>query len=608
MIISALSKYYDILLKDENCQIASNGFCWAKAGFEFIIDKNAKLIAIVSLEETVIEGKNERKILKNVLVPQQEITTSGIKSNFLCENAGYVLGLYNPKNEQNKTEKQIEDMKEKCPKRFEAFKELHNTILGDVNNYYGNIFLKYINEFVYEDYEHLINPVIDELNNGRLIIFKVDNQYLHEIDEINDAWLNYLNDRKEQSIIMQCAISGKKTYIANLHPNIKGVKNAQTSGASLISFNAPSYQSYNKSQGLNAPISEDIAFKYTTVLNYLLSSKNNKTQIGDATTVFWAESSNPDYVDFMNFFINPNATKKDEDTDERAVETEKKMKNLLEAYKTGSKIDFSAYNLNPNIKTYILGLSPNASRLSVRFFYTDTFSSFIEKMSQHYKDLAIEKQFQNQSDNIPLWLLINETANPKSKKDINPLLAGSVTRAIITGGMYPKILYNSIINRIRCDRDDSQVNYVRVSIIKAYLSRYARIYNKQEYKEVLTMSLNETTTNTPYLLGRLFAVLEKAQKDANPGINSTIKDRYFSSACATPATVFPTLLKLAQNHISKADYGYISDIRITEILNMIDEPKLPAHLSLEDQGTFILGYYHQSNAFYKKAEQTEKNN
>jgi len=211
--------------------------------------------------------------------------------------------------------------------------------------------------------------------------------------------------------------------------------------------------------------------------------------------------------------------------------------------------------------------------------------------------MKIEKQFDNEPDFFPIWRILYETVSPKAEeKSASPLLAGSVLRAILTGSPYPSALFNAIMLRIRADRE---INYCKSSIIKAYLSRKYR--SQEKYKEVLVMSLNEQSTNRAYVLGRLFAVLEKAQKDASDGnLNTTIKDRYFSSACATPANVFPILLRLAQHHISKSDYGYQTDKKIEQIMNLLDVENnpIPTHLSLEEQGIFALGYYHQRNAEY----------
>jgi len=197
--------------------------------------------------------------------------------------------------------------------------------------------------------------------------------------------------------------------------------------------------------------------------------------------------------------------------------------------------------------------------------------------------------------------ILSETVSKKSKdKDAAPLLAGAVFRAILINAPYPAALYYAIINRIRADMDDSskgivKINYARAAIIKAYLLRKYRHQPNHGFQEVLTMALNEQSTHPAYVLGRLFAVLEKAQQDAIGNVNASIKDRYFTSACASPASVFPILLRLSQHHIAKAEYGYTYDRRIQEILGLLDVESnpIPARLTLDEQGVFVLGYYHQ---------------
>ncbi|HOK82565.1 MAG TPA: type I-C CRISPR-associated protein Cas8c/Csd1 [Clostridia bacterium] len=611
MIISSLCNLYDILVKDPDSEIALYGFSRAKVSFQFKINSEGRLTAIIPLSDEISTGKKTKSVQKTLIVPQQVKRASDISPNFLCDKIDYVTGLANIKEAEKRTHNRAQE-------QFESFKQLHNDILGGLENRYSQAFLRFLNEFDYDTYSEIIDPHKEALFGGGMIVFEVDGVYLHEVDEIKDAWLNRVYFLLDSSVRMQCAVCGKVEPIARLHPSIKGVRDAQSSGASLVSFNCNSADSFNKDrlQGLNAPISETVTFKYTTVLNHLLASNKNRVQIGDATTVFWAESSKEDYVDYLNFFINPSEDNSDNKKNEEegevksviALETQKKIKTLLEAYKTGKTVDFNQYDLDKDTTIYILGISPNVSRLSIRFFYKDSFEGILSKMSLHYADLAIEKSYENQPDNIPVWQLIRETYNSNSKSGPSPLLAGSITRAIISGEMYPMLLFNSVIGRIRCDRS---INYVRASVIKAFLCRYARIHNNNKLKEVLSMSLNEATNNTAYLLGRLFAILEVLQKNANPGINATIKDRYFSSACATPASVFPTLLKLAQNHLKKLEgkkyEKKISEIekKISEIFEKLDGVSMPNNLTLEEQGIFIIGYYHQNNDFYKKAEDKE---
>jgi CRISPR-associated protein Csd1 len=251
------------------------------------------------------------------------------------------------------------------------------------------------------------------------------------------------------------------------------------------------------------------------------------------------------------------------------------------------------------VKFYILGLAPNASRLSVRFRHVLEYGKLIDKISQHYIDMLIVKSYPSDPDFISIRMILKEIAPLGDAKRISPLLGGVVMRAILTGRPYPQGLLQSVLLRIRADQT---VNYLRAAVIKACLVRNRR-YQINEREVDITMALDEQNTNVAYRLGRLFAVLEKAQQDANPGLNATIKDRYFGAASATPRSVFPILLRLTQHHIAKAEYGRNMDKRIEEVMSGIDN--FPPHLNLEKQGLFVLGYYHQRKALYTKNESKE---
>lgn len=592
MILQSLVKYYEILAEDESSDIPRLGYSKTGVSYALNISMGGELLGVIPLK---VPGENGKKLVsQRMIVPEQEKKASGIKSNFLCENSSYILGIdTNGKPERTRN----------C---FEAFKELHNKILEGVDCDEAKALLKFINKW---DIDKAVNNVelkdyLEDIYTGANIVFRLDGGgYIHQNKTILKVWEEYKN-KSEGSKRMQCLDNGENVNVARLHPSIKGVRGSQSVGASIVSFNDRAYESYGreKEQGLNAPVSEYAAFAYTTVLNSMLSDNAYKQYLGDATVVFWAESPKRYYQDFAAMFIDPDELKDgDNSKSERDKGAASAVKSIFEKISQGAVMgDFSS-GFDKNVKFYILGLAPNAARLSIRFFIVDSFGGFVEKIARHYEDLCIEKQFQDEQDLFSLWRLLNETVSPKSNdKAASPILSGAVLRAILTGLPYPAALFNSVMVRIRAEHS---INHHKAAIIKAYLLR-----NSNKYKEVLTVSLNEQSNNRAYVLGRLFAVLEKAQQDASDGqLKSTIKDKYFTSACATPASVFPILLRLSQHHISKAEYGKASDIKISGILDMLDieNNPIPAHLALEEQGVFVLGYYHQKNALYKKNNQKE---
>ncbi|MBS4024466.1 MAG: type I-C CRISPR-associated protein Cas8c/Csd1 [Clostridia bacterium] len=602
MIINALNKYYEILAEDEKSGIPLYGYTSAKVGFALNISVAGELLDVIPLK---VEGnKGKRLVSRMLMVPEQKIRSSGISANFMCDNSTYVLGIDSKGKPQRSKD------------AFIAFKELHYQVLSSANGQATKAILAFLDNWnIGETRQHpALKDFIEEILEGSNLVFRLDGEtgYIHNDLEIKRIWEEY-NSKSEDDIKGQCLITGEHNSIARLHPNIKNVKNAQSSGALIVSFNENAYESYGKENGYIAPVGIYAAFSYTTVLNHMLSSQKQKIQVGDATTVFWAESPEDIYTDLAAELFNPSITQEEKENTnkyKRDAQIEELVKDILLKAKSGMRINDLDGKVDTQIKFHILGLSPNASRVSIRFFHSDSFGGFIEKTAQHYKDMEIAKDFDNKPANIPIWMMLGETVSPKSRdKDAPPLLAGAVMRSIISGTPYPASLFNAVIIRIRADMDDKdknihRVNYVRVAIIKAYLLRKARIQNNKKLGEVLTVSLNEESANTEYLLGRLFSVLEKAQQDANPGINATIKDRYFASACATPAAVFPILLRLAQHHISKSDYGYVIDRKIEPIINKIT--KFPSHLTLEQQGIFILGYYHQRVALFQKSDKAEK--
>ncbi len=576
MILQELYSYYQRLSKEKNSGVAPPGYSSEKIHFALVINRNGEIVRVMDLRES--DGKKKRP--KLMIVPKKEGTrTNKIDSNFLWDNSKYVLGV------DVIDEKASQSTKDKKSRRalkcFECFKTYHEEFGGNCTDVGFQALLTFLKKWTPDKIKNL--DYKDEMP-GSNIVFKFeedDHIFLHERLKLKRLWSNqsFSND-----LTSQCLITGERKPIALTHPSIKGVKGAQSSGAAIVSFNIPSFVSYGKTQSYNAPISKEAAFAYTTALNYLLRRESRqKIQIGDATTVFWSERKTP-LEDLLGFAIDPeNASEGDN----------KKIYDFLDALRNGRKIE----GIEPNVKFYILGISPNASRLSVRFWYASTVGDIVQHLSEHYLDMEIVRNFPERESRYPgIFRLLRETAPLRKYENIKPLLAGAFARSILKGDHYPREILSETLERIRADRD---LNYYRSSLIKGYLARESR---KRKSRWEVKMGLNVGLKDVSYRLGRLFAVLEKAQEEANPGINATIKDRYFSSASATPAAVFSQLVRLSQHHLSKLDGGRKTNIEklIQEILS--DVERFPTHLSLEEQGMFALGYYQQRKDLFTKKE------
>ena len=530
-------------------------------------------------------------------MPEPVTRSIGILPNFLCDNSSYFLGV---------------DQKEK-PKRslecFAASRELHTEILKGVHSPAAEAVLAFFRTWnpLNADSNTAFTEHKEKILSGGNIVFMVDGgDCAHDDPLIKNAWESY-RAAQDHEVKMPCLVTGKDEPVAILHPKIKGVKGAQSSGANLVSFNSVAYESYGreKSQGLNAPVGEYAAFAYGAALNHLLADREHRINIGGTTVVFWAENPAPVYQNIFGATLNP----QNEDQNKLLFDVMKRIEN-------GKPV---SEGIDLQTPFYILGLSPNAARLSVRFFLKDSFGNFLNNIKQHYMDLDIAHAPQD-FPYITLYWLLNETVNQNSiDKTASPLMSGEVLRSILLNLPYPQALQSAVMLRIRAEQDDEErhtrkITRGRAAILKAFLLRKQ---NNKNYKEVLSVSLNEESDNRAYVLGRLFAALEKTQRDANPDINSTIKDRYFTSACATPRNVFPTLFKLYENHIEKirkTDSGKgisINDDKLVcELMNKlkVDDDPFPANLLLNDQSVFVLGYYHQVQKFFmpKSKKQTSE--
>ena len=574
MIIAALVKRYEQQLKAR--KVVGLGWSVAEVSFALRLYESGEIADVIDQRiEVEINKKNRLKPTKMAVPEQERRSGKNYSSSFLCENANYFFG--------------IDDNTE----QFEAAKKLHLEILKDcdsataraIKNFFAN----------WNPSDTATHPKLQEyfkdLQKGARLVFMFEENFATEDDEIRAAWENY-RQSQDESVSMQCLITGKILPVATIHPLIKGVRNANTSGGSIVSFNESAFESYghDDERGLNAPISKYAAFAYTTALNDLLADKDHVKFFGDTTIVYWAEENSDECQELLDDLFSPDENKISDET----------LDKIMEGIKT-KNISLNGTNLNYDNPFYVLGLSPNNARLSVRLFLQNSFGEVIENIAKHYEDFRIAKPL-NATDYIPLWRILKATTSSKSKETTSsPLMTGAVVKAIMSGQNYPVSLLQNVILRIRAEH---AVSYEKAAIIKAYLTR-----NKG--REHL-MALDENSTDVSYVYGRIFSVLEKiqmeVQMEASSTLNATIKDKYFTSACATPTKVFPILLKLSVHHLNKLKTGrrIYWEKQLTNLMGKLSpSAKNSSTLTLEEQGMFILGYYHQTQERYKKKENKE---
>lgn len=575
MILQALVNYYETLLRDKKA--ARQGWCQARVSFALNLDAEGRLKGVISLKREVEKGKKKVWVPSVRTVPQMVARSSGVSANFLCDNSKYMLGI-----DAEGTGKRIQD----C---FEAAKNRHLEILEAVDSELARAVKAFFRSWNPADArEHpKLQEIWEEITDGSNLIFTMNDKEAQEDEAIRQAWQKILEEDEEGKNGI-CLVTGMETKIARIHSTIKGVQGAQSSGAALVSFNAPAFESYGKEQSYNAPVGKYAAFAYTTALNYLLAQRDYVFQFGDTTVVFWAESGEEIYQEIFGWSLEPQK------------DNQELVKSVFEKLKKQKAIVIDNIELDESKKFYILGLAPNAARLSVRFFYEDSFGGILENIQKHYARMTLVKPSWETREYLGVGAMLYATVNQKLKdKKPVPNLPGTMLKAILTNSRYPESLYSNTMIRIRAEQ--GKITWERAAIIKAYL-----IQNHQLKKEEEFVGLNQETNDTAYVLGRMFAVLEAVQEEANPGINATIRDRYFNSACATPEAIFTILLKLKNYHIRKIERQkerkkiYFEKL-LTEMMAKVEV--FPKRLTLEEQGHFILGYYHQVQKRYEKKEE-----
>ena len=567
MILQALDSYYHRKRSDPDARIAPRGFEWKGVDFLLLLDSEGRLIGIEDNRE--LQGK--KLVARSHLVPQSVKRSVNISANLLWGNVEYVLGL----------------AQKGKPERTRASHEAFITRIRDELGAAGDAgvvaVLRLLDGLDLKQLE--VKPEWMELaeSTGNLSFrLQGDNHLLCQRPAVVEAIESNLGREPDDAETRLCAVSGANDIQERLHPAIKGVWGAQSSGANIVSFNLDAFDSYGKSQGYNAPIGKRAAFSYTTALNHLLRRDSpQRLQVGDASTVFWSERTSTLEDDLTDLLGEPAKDDPDAHT--------KKVRSLYRAVERGG------YTPDDD-KTgfYVLGLSPNAARISVRFWEVGTVAEISRRIVRNFDDLSIVHGPKDPS--YPsLFRLLVHTATQGKADNIPPNLGGDLMRAVLTGSDYPYSLLQAAVRRSRAEQ---RVDYYRAALIKAVINRRQR--HRQQTEKEISVSLDPSNMHPGYRLGRLFAVLEKIQEEALPGINQTIRDKFYGAASASPLSVFSNLMKLKNHHLAKLDNpGRVTNLEklIGEIVDGVNA--FPAQMPLVEQGLFAIGYYHQRQDFFK---------
>lgn len=557
------------------------GYSTEKIGFLISLDEDGTPVSVTDWRE----GEGKKKRPRPMQVPRPVKRTSGIAPNFLWDKTSYVLGVTAGEGKR-------------LAEEHAAFIERHRDALAGTDDMGLKALLRFLERWTPEDFERL--GWSDEMKDQN-VVFALESDrrqylWLHDRPAAKALWARMQSGDKGGSAI--CLVTGEKAPVARLHPAIKGVWGGQSSGASIVSFNLDAFSSYGHEQGYNAPVSEVAASVYTAVLNrFLEKDSGHRIQIGDASTVFWADGSGAEIAEgIMAAMFEGEKDKIDEKSEA------KKIGHILQQIRAGRRLEDFEPGLAEGVRFYILGLAPNAARISIRFWFEDTFGRLARNYQRFLEDIKIEP-LPERDQNAPLWRYLLETATLGKRENVPPNLAGNWMRSILTGSSYPLTLLSTVLMRLRAD---GEVNALRVAMLKAVL---VRNFNMEKEAPV---ALDPDNRNKGYLLGRLFAVYEQIQSAAlGRNVNATVKDKFYGSASAQPRKVFALLDSNSAHHLSKLGKqspGYRVNLEkvlagIMETMSPGEDP-FPSSLPAQEQALFGLGYYHQRNEFFKKSDST----
>lgn len=572
-ILASLIKAYDRLP-----DAPPFGYSMEKIGFVIGLNEDGSVASVTDLRD----GTGKKKQPRPMLVPQPVKRTAGIAPNFLWDKTSYVLGVTTGEGKRTADE-------------HDAFVKRHVETLEGTSDEGLRALLLFLKNWSPEQFSE---PLWGEDTKDQNVVFALESErrqrFLHERDAARSLWEKQSAAAEKSAQI--CLVTGEPGPVARLHPSIKGVWGAQSSGAALVSFNLDAFASYGHEQGDNAPVSELAAAKYTTALNrFLERDSRHRVQIGDASTVFWADASNAETASaaesLFAAYVGENAG------DEEAT---KEIGIKLEHIRKGDALSEVEPKLAENVDFYVLGLAPNAARLSIRFFFEGNFGTLTERYQRFVSEMRVEPP--PRDGYPPLWRHLIELAVLGKRENVPPNLAGDWMRSILAGTNYPLTLLSTTLMRIRAD---GEVNALRAGILKAVLMR--------NYNMEVPVALDPEERNKGYLLGRLFAVYEEMQRAAlGNNVNATIKDKFYPSASATPRKVFAMLDAGSANHLSKLGKQnkgrQVNLVRLQEEIMDLMEPgkdPYPSSFSSSEQALFGLGYHHQHSDFFKSRKNTD---
>lgn len=576
MILQALNDYYrrKQVAPDAEDRLPAFGFEEKEIPFIIEVDTDGRLLHLADTRSR--QGK--KQVAQRFLVPQGVKKTSGVAANLLWDTAEYVLGL-----DTRGKPQRVAEQHAAFRARIDALPPFAQQDEGvrAVKAFLAGIDLKALED---------CPAWSDVIDTNALVTFRLHGD-LDLVCQRPAVVSGMINQEPDQEREHACLITGERTAIERLHPAIKGVWGAQTSGANIVSFNLDAFSSYGKSQGDNAPVGKPAAFAYTTALNHLLAKgSGQRVQVGDASTVFWAEEPHDLETMVPDLFGEPPKDEPDRGADA--------LRALYKSVNTGK---FTVGR--SDARFHVLGLAPNAARIAIRFWETASAMELARRLRRHFDDIAVVRA-PHDPEHLSLFRLLTACAVQNKADNIPPNLGGEIVRAILEDLPYPAAWLSTAVQRCRAEQ---KVTYPRAAGLKACLNRSIRFTDRSRTKpenDFQTM-LDKTNPNPAYRLGRLFAALERIQEDASGGagkLNATIRDRYYGAASSTPVAVFTTLLRLKNHHLGKLGPGRVVQMEklLGEIMSELDD--FPKHLSLPDQGRFALGYYHQRQAFFNKSE------